>query len=112
MADRILAPKFIENNNEPLIGWSFPLALSNTWRQYELVQPRASIAAIVSSVMTTDYVGHEGLQRFEVLTYQVFDDVYQDAERRCSEDNGRTWTAWAPDAEADIVRVGDSATSL
>ena len=44
--------------------------------------------------MTTDYVGHEGLRRFEVLTYQVFDDVYQDAERRYSEDNGRTWTGW------------------
>ena len=56
----------------------------------------------VSSVLTAGYTGHRDLRRYEVLTYQVFDDVYQDAERRVSEDNGRTWSPWQPDPECEI----------
>ena len=77
--------------------------LGTVSRRLYIPYPRSN----VSSVMTTDYVGHEGLRRFEVLTYQVFDDVYQDAERRYSEDNGKTWTAWERDPEVDIVCAGD-----
>ena len=31
----------------------------------------------VSSVLTAGYIGHQDLRRYGVLTYQVFDDVYQ-----------------------------------
>ncbi len=58
----------------------------------------------VSSVISCDYVGAHGLRRYEQLTYQVFDDVYQDPEIRYSADNGRTWTPWQPDTANDIVR--------
>jgi hypothetical protein len=77
--------------------------LGTVSRRLYIPYPRSN----VSSVMTTDYAGHEGLRRFEVLTYQVFDDVYQDAQRRYSEDNGKTWTAWERDPEVDIVCAGD-----
>jgi hypothetical protein len=60
-----------------------------------------------STVINTDYCGHLGLRRYEVLTYQVFDDVYQDAEVRYSEDNGKSWSGWAPCAEVDVHRAGD-----
>lgn len=77
--------------------------LGTVSRQLYLPYPRPH----VSSVLTTDYEGHEGLRRFEVVTYQVFDDVYQDAERRYSDDNGRTWTDWAPDPEVALGTVAD-----
>jgi hypothetical protein len=76
--------------------------LGTVTRQLYVPYPRPN----VSSVITTDYEGPAGLRRFEVLTYQVFDDVYQDAERRYSDDNGRTWLPWQPDPEVDITCEG------
>jgi hypothetical protein len=60
-----------------------------------------------SSVLTAGYTGNRGLRRYEVLTYQGLDDVYQNAERRYSEDNGRSWSPRATDAEVAIVCEGD-----
>lgn len=58
----------------------------------------------VSSVMVCNYTGVTGLRRFEQLTYQVRDDVYQDPESRYSNDNGRTWTGWQEDVANGIVK--------
>ncbi|MCU0782559.1 MAG: glycoside hydrolase [Verrucomicrobia bacterium] len=60
-----------------------------------------------SSVLTAGYTGHKGLRRYEVLTYQGLDDVYQNAERRYSEDNGRSWSPWMLDTEVAIVCEGE-----
>ena len=64
-----------------------------------------------SAVISCDYVGAPapgsgatGLRRQEVLTHQIHDDVYQDPQRRLSDDNGRTWSDWQPDVERQIVR--------
>ncbi|MCC6489415.1 MAG: exo-alpha-sialidase [Candidatus Hydrogenedentes bacterium] len=61
----------------------------------------------VSSVMSCNYVHTAGLRRFEQLTYQVFDDVYQDPEIRYSDDNGATWTDWQSDSANEIVKGQD-----
>lgn len=58
----------------------------------------------VSSVISCNYAGIRGLRRFEQLTYQVFDDVYQDPEIRFSEDNGKTWSGWQRDLANEIVQ--------
>jgi hypothetical protein len=58
----------------------------------------------VSSVISCGYVGPSGLGRFERLTYQVLDDVYQDPEVRYSDDNGKTWTPWQDDPAGNIVK--------
>jgi hypothetical protein len=76
--------------------------LGTITRQLYMPYPRPN----VSSVICCGYEGHEGLRRFEILTYQVFDDVYQDAEKRYSDDNGRTWTDWKTDPETDIYCEG------
>jgi hypothetical protein len=60
-----------------------------------------------SAVISCDYTGAKGLRRFEQLTYQIFDDVYQDPEIRYSDDNGQTWTPWETDTARDIVRGKD-----
>ena len=77
--------------------------LGTVTRELYLPYPKPN----ASSVLTAGYVGNQGLRRYEVLTYQVHDDVYQDAERRYSEDNGRSWAAWQQDAEAAITCEGD-----
>jgi hypothetical protein len=61
----------------------------------------------VSAVLNAGYSGRRGLRRCEVLTYQVQDDVYQDAERRSSDDNGRTWSPWTLDTDMTIVSEGE-----
>jgi len=77
--------------------------LGTVTRELYIPYPRPN----VSSVICCGYEGHTGLRRYEVLTYQVFDDVYQDAEKRTSDDNGKTWSAWEPDPETDIYFEGD-----
>jgi hypothetical protein len=77
--------------------------LGTVTRELYVPYPRPN----ASSVLTGGYCGHRGLRRYEVLTYQVFDDVYQDAERRHSDDNGRTWSTWQPDADVAITCTGD-----
>lgn len=77
--------------------------LGTVTRELYIPYPRPN----VSSVLTAGYCGHRGLRRYEVLTYQVFDDVYQDAEQRFSDDNGRTWSAWEPAAEVAITCEGE-----
>ncbi|MCC6446250.1 MAG: exo-alpha-sialidase [Armatimonadetes bacterium] len=76
--------------------------LGTVERQLYIPYPRPD----VSSVLCCDYEGHTGLRRFEALTYQVFDDVYQDAEMRRSDDNGKTWSQWEPAADYDIYFKG------
>ncbi len=58
----------------------------------------------VSSVLSCNYIGVSGLRRFEQLTYQVFDDVYQDPEIRYSDDNGKTWSGWQDDLANGITK--------
>jgi hypothetical protein len=55
-----------------------------------------------SYVINNFYVGPKGLDRFQVRTIQVHDDVYQEAKIRFSHDNGRTWAAFRKDTEQDI----------
>lgn len=45
------------------------------------------------------YSGPQGLDRYEIRTLQIQDDVYQDAMIRSSADNGRTWSSFVPYTE-------------
>jgi len=58
----------------------------------------------VSSVLCSNYAGTSGLRRFEQLTHQILDDVYQDPKTRYSDDNGRTWTPWQEDVTNEIIK--------
>ena len=74
--------------------------LGTVVRQLHIPYPRPNASAVISC----DYAGASGLRRYERLSYQIFDDVYQDPEVRLSEDNGRTWTPWRPDSANQIGR--------
>lgn len=77
--------------------------LATVSRELYLPYPREGQSYVIGQ----QYVGHEGMERMQVRTLQVHDDVYEDAAVRHSVDNGRTWTAFELDPERDIqVRSG------
>jgi hypothetical protein len=84
----------------PVVTREGPIA--KVVRELYMPYPRAGQSYVIGN----QYVGHEGLERFQVRTLQVHDDVYQDAAIRHSQDNGRTWSDFRRDPERDIVVKG------
>lgn len=79
--------------------------LARVTRELYMPYPKVSESYVINNF----YLGPTGLERYQVRTRQVHDDVYQDAEIRFSRDNGRAWTDWRHDPDRDIRVRGDYA---
>lgn len=97
-----------QESSRRIVGASAPNAagevirdepLSRITRTLYMHSPREGQSYVINNF----YVGHAGLDRYQVRTTQVQGDVYQDAKIRFSSDNGRTWSEFRKDVEQDIT---------
>ncbi len=50
----------------------------------------------VAPCVSVGYAGQTGLKRVETVAFEATSDWMESGQRRCSEDNGRTWSDWEP----------------
>jgi len=102
------APIVAQDSSRPIVGAAAPNAVGEVIRD----EPLAHITRKLymhypkegqSYVINTFYVGPRGLDRYQVRTIQVHDDVYQEAQIRFSRDNGQSWSTFRQETEQDIT---------
>lgn len=98
-----------------LLSWTGGLALCHAEDTSVAVKRQGPLAHVTrelylsfpkpgqSYVIKDFYARPEGVERYQVRTTEVHNDVYQDAEIRRSSDNGKTWAEFRRYAERDIT---------